>query len=72
MKLPYYPETDSLYIELSEKASEESRAVALGVVLDFDASGFLVGLDVDQAGQVLNLERVESQALPVERLTIAK
>ena len=37
MKLHYYPETDSLYIELSTRAGQESREVAPGVVLDFDA-----------------------------------
>ena len=39
MKFHYYPETDSLYIELSEKASVDSTEVAPGVVLDFDAEG---------------------------------
>lgn len=44
MKFHYYPETDSLYIELSEKSSVESREVAPNVVLDFDDEGHLVGI----------------------------
>ena len=48
MKFHYYPETDSLYIDLSERKSVDSREVAPGVVLDFDESGNLVGIDIDQ------------------------
>ena len=45
MKLNYYPETDSLYIDLSEKPSAESVEVSEGIVLDYDAEGNLVGID---------------------------
>jgi len=64
MKLHYYPETDSLYIDLSEKVSAESREAAPGVVLDFDAGGHLVGIDIDHASQIVDLSRLESEALP--------
>jgi len=33
MKLKYYPETDSLYIDLSEHSSVESREISEGVIL---------------------------------------
>ncbi len=39
MKLNYYPDTDSLYIDLSVKPSVESREVSEGVVLDYDEAG---------------------------------
>lgn len=39
MKLHYYRETDSLYIDLSETLSVDSREVVPGVVADFDADG---------------------------------
>lgn len=54
MKLHYYSETDSLYIDLRDKASVESREVAAGVVADFDEDGNLVGLDIDQASEKLD------------------
>ena len=38
MKLSYHPETDSLYIQLSERKSAESREVSEGVDLDYDAT----------------------------------
>ena len=47
MKFNYYPETDSLYIDLSEKTSVESKEVANGVVIDFDDKGAIVGIDID-------------------------
>jgi len=65
MRVHYDAETDSLYISLSEHVSADSREVAPGVVLDFDADGRLVGIDIDRASQVVDLSRVETQALPV-------
>jgi uncharacterized protein YuzE len=65
MKLHYYRETDSLYIDLVDRPSAESRNVAPGVVLDFDANGVLVGIDIDHASQKLDLSRVETIALPL-------
>ena len=36
MKLHYYPETDSLYIELSANASSDTQEIAAGLLVDFD------------------------------------
>ncbi len=65
MKLHYYADTDSLYIDLSEKTSVESREVSQGIVLDFDDAGHLCGIDIDHASQNLNLSRLEAISLPV-------
>ena len=70
MKFHYYPETDSLYIELSERPSVDSNEVAPGIVLDFDAEGHLVGIDIDRASQVMDLSRLEAEALPITRLSL--
>jgi len=58
MKLAYYPDTDSLYIDLSEHPSVESREVSDGVVLDYDADGSLVGIDIDNASRKVQLQRL--------------
>ena len=58
MKINYYPETDSLYIDLSEQPSTDSREVSEGVVLDYDASGNLVGIDIDNASEKVQLDRL--------------
>lgn len=65
MKLHYYPETDSLYIELGGSPGAETREVAEGVLADFDAAGVIVGIDIDRASTKLDLSRVETVALPV-------
>lgn len=39
MRLNYHPDTDSLYIDLSEKPSVDSLEISEGVVLDYDAAG---------------------------------
>jgi uncharacterized protein YuzE len=64
MKFHYYAETDSLYIDLAERASVESREVPTGVVLDFDDSGQLLGIDIDNASRVVDLTRREADSLP--------
>jgi uncharacterized protein YuzE len=71
MKLHYYPETDSLYIELRDAASIETREVADGVNADFDEDGSIVGLDIDGASNKLDLGSLETTALPFASLKAA-
>ncbi len=66
MKLRYYPDTDSLYIDLAERPGTDSREVTPGVVLDFDAEGALVGIDIDRASQHLDLSGLGAGSVPVE------
>lgn len=71
MKLDYFPETDSLYIDLSEQPSVDSREISEGVVLDYDANGNLVGIDIDQASTKVDLEKLTLSRMPGEIVTIA-
>ena len=71
MKLHYYPETDSLYIELSGNAGVEVREVVDGVNLDLDASGGIVGIDIDRAAARFDITTLETSALPLTRLKAA-
>jgi uncharacterized protein YuzE len=64
MKLHYYPETDSLYIELNTAPGAETREIVEGLVVDFDAGGNVVGLDIDRASSKLDLSKIETIALP--------
>lgn len=64
MKLHYYPETDSLYFELTNAPGAEAREIVEGLVIDFDADGNVVGLDIDRASRKLDLSKVETIALP--------
>ena len=65
MKLHYYPETDSLYIELKPEPGAETREVASGLNVDLDAQGEVVGFDIDHASR-LDLATLETVALPVK------
>lgn len=72
MKLNYYPDTDSLYIDLVDRASTESREVSEGVVLDYDADGNLVGIDIDNASKKLDLAELTLSKLPAETQTLPR
>jgi len=71
MKLNYYAETDSLYIDLSEQPSMESREVSDGVVLDYDIAGNLVGIDIDHASKKVDLQKLILSRIPGKVETIA-
>ena len=71
MKLNYYPETDSLYIDLSEQPSVESQEIAEGVILDYDAKGNIVGIDIDNASVKIELNQLILSKLPSKVQTIA-
>ena len=72
MRIHYYAETDSLYIDLIDQASVESREVAPGIVLDFDADGRLVGIDIDRASKNVDLSRLEATALPLDAMAVTR
>ena len=71
MKLHYYPETDSLYIELKTEPGSETREIASGLNVDFNANGEVVGFDIDQASRHLDLTVLETVALPLGRTSAA-
>jgi uncharacterized protein YuzE len=66
VKLHYYPETDSLYIELRGAPGAEVREVADGLNVDIDAEGNVVGFDIDRASSRLDLSTLETVALPLK------
>lgn len=65
MKLYYDADSDSLYIELSVTPGSDAREIAPGVVADFDPSGNLVGLDIEDASKKMDLRRFELDSLPL-------
>ena len=71
MRLNYYPETDSLYIDLSETHSAESREVSEGIILDYDGTGNLVGIDIDNASRKVQLKQLVLINFPSQVTTVA-
>ena len=71
MRLNHDPDTDSLYIDLSERTSVESLEISEGVVLDYDDAGNLAGIDIDNASTTVELKRLILSRLPGELETDA-
>lgn len=63
MKLHYYPETDSLYVEFKAGPGSETREVLDGLNVDLDAAGDVVGFDIDRASRRLGLSKLKTGAL---------
>ncbi len=65
MKLQYYKDTDSLYIDLSTAVSADSREIAEGLVVDFDEAGRVVGFDIQHASERIDLSEITAEHLPL-------
>jgi uncharacterized protein YuzE len=63
MKLHYYPETDSLYINLSAAPSVDSREISDDLVIDYGEDGRIVGLDIQHASTSFDLSKIETEHL---------
>jgi uncharacterized protein YuzE len=62
MKLRYYPDTDTLYVDLADRVSERSLEIAPNVIVDLDADGRLVGIEIEHAAQVVDLRDLEADS----------
>lgn len=71
MKFEYYPDTDTLYIDIKDTPSIETKEIAKGISLDFDANGYLTGIEIDNAKKVANLTKIETKSLPLKDLVFA-
>jgi uncharacterized protein YuzE len=71
MKLHYFAETDSLYIDLAERPGVRSTEISEGVVLDYDAEGHLVGIDIDNASRKVELSQLVLDRIPGPVTTVA-
>ena len=64
MRLQYYPDTDSAYIEVSRSPGVETVEVADGVNIDLGEHGELVGIELERASKHLDssiLSKVEKE-----------
>ena len=71
MKLHYYPETDTLYIELRNEPGSETREIADGLNVDLNEKGQVVGFDIDHASRNFDLTTLEAVELPLKATRIA-
>jgi len=69
MKIEYSKEADALYVYFKEEFVAKSKEIEDGVVIDFDAKGQLIGievLDVSQRFSLADIVNVNIENLPVE------
>lgn len=65
MKITYDCEVDILRIVFSEVAIEESDEEKPGLILDYDRSGNIVGLEILDASQKMENPRSVEYSIPV-------
>jgi uncharacterized protein YuzE len=56
VKISYYSETDTFYIELKEVPSVESEELAEGIVVDYDENGEIIGIEIERASERKEVE----------------
>ncbi|MBW6471361.1 MAG: DUF2283 domain-containing protein [Methanosarcinaceae archaeon] len=69
MKIKVDLESDALYFRISEDAIEESEEVSKGLVVDYDASGKVVGIELLNVKEKFKME--DLIGLKIEMPTIA-
>ena len=66
MKIQYFPETDTLAIELTTKPVVATDAITNDLILDYDSDGKVVAITLDNYS--CNVETINLQALGVPLL----
>ena len=61
MKIRYFKETDTLYIEFRNASIAETRDLDENTQLDLDASGRLCGLTLEHASERADLPGIDYQ-----------
>lgn len=72
MIFQYHSDTDMLYIKLVDGVSTESEEVATGIVLDFDKHNRVIGIEIEDASNLVDLSRLEVLAVPVANLILSE
>ena len=64
MKIRYFPDTDTLYIELVDRVSSSSEAVSDNLIVDFNVRGKPVGVTLKHYCQISDASTIET-LLPI-------
>ena len=64
MKIRYFHDTDTLYIEFREAEVSETRDLDENTQIDLDESGNLCGLTLEHAGERTDLSGIDYQQVP--------
>lgn len=69
MKIEYFSDTDTIYIDLRDEPGVDAEEIAPGVVVDYGADGKLVGIEFDSASSVTDVRKLETN-LDTRRVTL--
>jgi uncharacterized protein YuzE len=69
MKLSYYAETDSLYIELLPSSSTDVIVINDDVRIDVNEMGRAIGIDIDNANKYYDVMNLETSGIYAVRTT---
>jgi uncharacterized protein YuzE len=65
MKIQYFKDTDTLYIEFKESQVAETKDLDENTLLDFDRDGNICGITVEHASQRVDIPRLSYEQVPV-------
>jgi uncharacterized protein YuzE len=68
MKIQYFPETDTLAIELTSKAVVSTDTITDDLILDYDDQGKVVAITIDNCSK--NVDAINLQTLDVPLLSL--
>ena len=64
MKVQYFEDTDTLYIELRSSTVVETRDIDENTLVDLDAGGQMVAITVEHAKQRAEVDAVHYERIP--------
>jgi len=71
MKIRYFPDTDTIYIELTEKEVLETKDINENAIVDLDADGNLVAITLEHARERANISDFSFQQVLADPQVIA-
>jgi uncharacterized protein YuzE len=69
MKLKIDEQADALYLTLSEAPASESEEISPGIIMDYDAEGRVVGIEMlhlSRRAPLADLRRWQIESVPAE------
>ncbi len=64
MKVKYFEDTDTAYVELLDKPVFETREISENILIDVDEKGNLVGMTIEHAKENAGLWEFSYQEIP--------
>ena len=65
MKISYYKDTDTMYIDFEKGVRSKTKDIAPGILGEFDNDGNLVGIEIDTACNYIDLSNLKTEDFPI-------